>query len=165
MVEVIVKACTYDELGACEKDIANYELDFYVSEVYNYNLNLIKKERLGNKTEVKEELAKKKLEIDLKISEYCCTIQLEMKNNMTVNSSTVAKLLAVTMDRERVVASIEELDKDINSNRAEVIMHELETKFPFNKVASLFSKFNGIYFTYQGYPLFDGKIDTEIPLK
>ena len=165
MVELTVKAYTYDELGDCEKDNADYELDFYVSEVYNYNLNLIKKERLGNKTEVKEELEKKKLEIDKVIGGYCQVIEVDMETTGTVNSSTVAKLLAVTMDRERVVASIEELDKDINSNRVEVIMHELETKFPFNKVASLFSKFNGIYFTYRGYPLFDGKVDTEIPLK
>lgn len=165
MVKVIVDGYSYGELDPNEKENADYDLECLVEEVYSYNVDLQKDKFLGNIEQRKANLEKEREEAGKAIAGYFQVMKVDMEQKGMVSSSTIVKLLHSVVERELIDESLEDIKNTTKSFNREEVYKNLRDRFPWEKVASMYCERNGIYFTGNGYALFNGKFDYKINLE
>lgn len=166
MVEVTVKGYTWMELDDNAKDTAFYYIECYVNNVQDYNVNLLNKK-------IKEEL--KEVEDGKIILEaHLANVRKRIKNEIDKSGNFIDVSLSPIYDKVKCLITEEtEVLKRIIHNTNKKAKLERERKKNFDKVcngtnykvAYALCDENELYFTVDGFPLFNGALDTEIVLE
>lgn len=160
MVELIVKGYNYKELDGNARENANYEIECFVDEVYSYNRNLYRQEELLQCEKEEKELCNAYSRVSMQIKE--CLSNL---TPTTIGSSVVHKLCELVAEKEKLVGEMTKVSEKLNDIKALKRDYSLSTRYSFEYVAYAFCDENEIYFTVEGYPLFNGNHNTEIKLE
>lgn len=160
MVELTIKAYSYDELYPNERENADYDIENLVCEVYDYNVKLLKEKHIGKSAKAITDLKDRCAMLSTSIAE-----QLANLNTGTVTSRRVSELLHNVVEKEIAEETLEEIQTKINSFDEKGTYQMLHDKFLWEEVASKYCERNGIYFTGNGNALFNGKYDYKIILE
>lgn len=166
MVEINVKAYTYDELAEFEYsdaiEEADYDIECLVCEVYDYNMKLLKEKHLSKNSQKVEALRKKCEEANKGIKERFESLKEEFDRTGKLSSHSLVELLHEVVTKE---VYGDDLNAEVETFNYDEVKQNLMFRHPWREVASKFCERSGIYFTANGSAIFSGKNDYKIILE